>query len=409
LEKRGVAEKGQHIITKSIKFTSAQSYDSNFKKFARFCYKNSLDPAERNIPTLINFLAEEQSNRKSGSLRAYSTSVTTTWDKLYPGENPTGQDPLLSSFLQGAKNLDPEPPVKQQFDIAPLLNLIEGIDESHSKKRFAQKVLTLNVLASLWRPGIDNAQIRFSHSYFTLNGAHYYFQTPPSNDPDSVTFIAYDCKSNNKSICIDRFSNKSLDPVFHSWQYVLSTLSRRSSESKDRLYISNMAKQPPTPVVSATLRNWIKDLFKEVGITLGGHGLRSLAATKALEHGELVNTILEAAVWSNVNTFKQFYLRNQSLLPPVKRKAPASGVGHSTLKKLRYEHSNMESLSGTTTDESLRFKEGYRSLIDKDEEGGVEEREVILLIPPEVPPSKDNNKSACKAGGNTVDLGDLLV
>jgi hypothetical protein len=46
LEKRGVAEKGQHIITKSIKFTSAQSYDSNFKKFALFCSKNSLDPAE---------------------------------------------------------------------------------------------------------------------------------------------------------------------------------------------------------------------------------------------------------------------------------------------------------------------------------------------------------------------------
>ena len=141
-----------------------------------------------------------------------------------------------------------------------------------------------------------------------------------------------------------------------------------------------MAKQPPTPVVSATLRNWIKDLFKEVGITLGGHGLRSLAATKALEHGELVDTILEAAVWSNVNTFKQFYLRNQSLLPPIKRKAPASGVGHATLKKLRFKQSNMESLSGATTDESLRFKEGYRSLIDKDEEGGVEEREVILLI-----------------------------
>jgi hypothetical protein len=70
-----------------------------------------------------------------------------------------------------------------------------------------------------------------------------------------------------------------------------------------------MAKQPPTPLVSATLRSWIKDLFKEVRITLGGHGLRSLAATKASEHGELVNTILEAAVSSN-NTFKNFYLRN---------------------------------------------------------------------------------------------------
>ena len=69
----------------------------------------------------------------------------------------------------------------------------------------------------------------------------------------------------------------------------------------------------------------------------------------------------------------------------------------------------MESLSGTTTDESLRFKEGYRSLIDKDEEGGVEEMDEVLLIPPEVPPSKDNNKSACKAGGNTEDFRDLLV
>jgi hypothetical protein len=59
LEKRGIEGKGQQIIANSLKFTSTQSYDSNLKSLQYY-------PAVRSIPNLINFLAEEQSKKKSG-------------------------------------------------------------------------------------------------------------------------------------------------------------------------------------------------------------------------------------------------------------------------------------------------------------------------------------------------------
>jgi len=328
---------------------------------------------------------------------------------MYPNEPPMGDNSILQKILTGSKNLDPEKPAQPIFNLDPLLENLAAIPSDANRKEKAMKVLALISIASMWRPGIDAAQIRFSLSQFHLNGQSYSFSNPPREKPTSMTLISLNAKNQNKQITIRQFHEQELDPVYHTWIYCQDTSDRRTTDSKDRLYLSNTAKDDTKPVQSQTLLNWMKALFKRANITLNAHKIRGLSSTTALEGGTSMDQILNAASWKSSSTFKTFYLQKPELMPPApKRKAMIQGVGDITLERLSkrgYKHSNIESSSAARTEESLRLDERDRNLIDKDDEGRVEEEEEILLIPPTTHPDMDNVlQSFSKAECSTEDL-----
>jgi hypothetical protein len=408
LASHGLTDAAITIITNKIKTKTQLSYNSNWKKFEEYCLINKLNPTEKSTTNLINYLAQQQQNHPSSSLKAYSTAVCQTWNSLYPEENSISDSPILTSFLAGAKNSDPEAPETPLYNLDDLLNVLAAIPLDAPRRELAMKTHALICISTMWRPGIDAAQIRFSLSTFQLYPLSFSFNNPPKVIPDSITLISLNSKNQNKKIKINKFSEQELDPVYHTWKYATDTLSRRNSSSKDRLFISNTAKDDAKFIQPQTLRNWMSELLKRANIKFTPHKIRGLSSTTALIHGASMDAILNAAYWKSESTFSKFYLHCKSL-NVKKRKPVAQDVGAITLKrhskKLKvYKQSNKESSTGSLSEESLRLDESHRDLIEKDDERSEEVEEELLLIPPSSAHPSNVLQCFSKAECNTGDL-----
>ena len=88
-------------------------------------------------------------------------------------------------------------------------------------------------------------------------------------------------------------------------EYVQRTLKFRGNNAQ--LLLSYH--KPHNPVSTATIGRWLKEVLKRAGVDIqkfSGHSARS-ASAKTLNIS--VKTILDAAGWSNAETFAKFYDR----------------------------------------------------------------------------------------------------
>jgi hypothetical protein len=88
--------------------------------------------------------------------------------------------------------------------------------------------------------------------------------------------------------------------------------------------------KPHRPVTSETIARWIRKVLDNAGIdttTFGAHSTRA-AATSAAKCAKLsVNTIMNAAGWTNAATFSRFY--DKPITP-----ATETNFGHTVLKSI---------------------------------------------------------------------------
>ena len=89
-------------------------------------------------------------------------------------------------------------------------------------------------------------------------------------------------------------------------EYVQRTLRFRGNNAQ--LLLSYH--KPQNPVSSATIGRWLKEVLKRAGVDIqkfSGHGARSASVSAAKTLNISVETILDAAGWSNAETFAKFY------------------------------------------------------------------------------------------------------
>ena len=70
--------------------------------------------------------------------------------------------------------------------------------------------------------------------------------------------------------------------------------------------------QPFTAAKSDTIANWLKKLLFLAGIDTGkysAHSYRASSTSAAAFRGISITTILKSASWTNVDTFKKYYLK----------------------------------------------------------------------------------------------------
>lgn len=116
---------------------------------------------------------------------------------------------------------------------------------------------------------------------------------------------------------------KSLDPVFLIKMLIRLGSDRRTSASTDRLFVT--ACGVPKAASRTTIANWVKSIFKEVGIDAAPGSVRSAVASRSWLDNESVDKIMSRANWKSSKTFQKFYKKEV-------RKNSGSSLKQNTLR-----------------------------------------------------------------------------
>ena len=120
---------------------------------------------------------------------------------------------------------------------------------------------------------------------------------------------AYRSASCAVSWCLHQ--NPSICPVACMECYIDRTAPLRNDSNSESLFIGS--NKPHKPVPSSTIGRWIKEQLKEAKIdtlVFSAHSGRGAAASKALNRGVPVQSILNLGHWSRESTFAKFYKRS---------------------------------------------------------------------------------------------------
>lgn len=102
------------------------------------------------------------------------------------------------------------------------------------------------------------------------------------------------------------YNNVNLCVFAHLKKYLAMSSVLRGSHTQ--LFIAN--NKPYKPVTVDTLARWAKSMLQKSGVditTFKCHSTRSAVASKSFVSGIPIHQILEAASWSSVKTFADFY------------------------------------------------------------------------------------------------------
>ena len=132
---------------------------------------------------------------------------------------------------------------------------------------------------------------------------------------DEIKFRITDrTKTGRDSVTLKKFQEcENLDPVARLEAYLTVTQAWRDKDgSKDGLFLA--INNPHNPVKPCTIANWLTKVMGDSGVdvsTYKAHSVRGASTSKAEGSKSMsCNQIIKAANWSNVSTFKRFYLRD---------------------------------------------------------------------------------------------------
>ena len=159
-------------------------------------------------------------------------------------------------------------------------------------------ILSGNRVNMLTHFDITNMYINENECTFTFS--HVLKATRANFNAEPMTFRAYpECPQ----IC----------PVSTIWEYLSM---RKQLTSDSQFFVTTKPiKGVYKGVSSDTIARWIKKMLGHCGIDSGkytAHSCRAASTSAALFRGVSIGTIVKSASWSNVKTFKKFYLKEIS-------------------------------------------------------------------------------------------------
>lgn len=291
--------------------------------FAHWCDSKNEDPVVCAIPVVLTFLQERLDNGSSPStLKVYVAAIAAS-HSILDGRS-VGKHPLITSFLRGARRLNPPRPRQMPvWDLALVLRALSDTPfepaESIELKVLSFKTALLLALACGKRVGdlhalsVSNACMQFGPDdcMVRLTPRHGYTPKVLSTPfrAQVVTIQAF-CSTEPTS---DSASQKcALCPVRALRAYVDRTSQIRSSE---QLFVCYAGARKGGPLSKQRLSHWIVEAVRlayhsqglDCPIGVRAHSTRSLASSWAWAKGMSIQDICLAAGWSSHNTFAKFY------------------------------------------------------------------------------------------------------
>ena len=314
LAKTGLSDNVIDIMIKGWRLSSRLQYSVYLKKWTNFCKERKHDPLSRNDKKALEFLRKLFKQGYSYSaINTARSSLSTIFD------NPSfGNTTAVQQFMRGVYNLRPNiPRYKATWDVSIVLRHLEKCAPIKylSLQQLSHKLTTLLAL-------VTGQRVQTLHA---LSLTHCHIQK------DMITFniqsiLKHSTPKNKTSNTIDIpafHENKRICPVFCCIAYIKRTRMLRG-ETKE-LFINHQ--KPYKPVSKATISRWIKVTLNKAGINTNiykAHSTRA-ASTSAAAKTIDIGTVLRAASWTNVSTFRRLY----------QKEVPVKGAfGKSILKTL---------------------------------------------------------------------------
>ena len=283
----------KELISNSIRAGTKKKYSSIEEKWVLYCHTRDI-PEKATTTTYANFLAEEFSrNLKYTYIRSYHSALKSytkdvDWD-------------VLDKLMKGMYNRRPPTPrYTAIWDVNVLLNFIREIDTGSSFMNSSKKLSVLLMLLSGNRVNMltnfkitqENMTLTDTECSFRFDNVLKHSRSGKSEPP--MTFLAY---PNDRELC----------PV----QTIISFLQKRA-ELCPEPYLFITTTKPYRRASSQTIARWIKRTMLEAGLNTNvysAHSCRAASSSAAYLAGVGISTILKSASWSNVTTFKKFYLK----------------------------------------------------------------------------------------------------
>ena len=248
---------------------------------------------------MLDFLAHLfDLNKSYRTINLYRSALSST---LKPIDGfCVGKHPLVCRLLKGVFNKRP-PTQKlcQSWSVIQVLDLLKSLSPSSSLdlKTLTLKTVMLLALASAKRCSslsllsIKPGFMELSESRVRLQPDGLEKESGPEHIAPPIVLEAF-------------FEDPRLCPVHYLKAYIRKTESFRKS---DKLFVTMIA--PHTGASTATIASWLVKVISQSGQSGTGGSVRSVSTTRAISRGVSLETVLSAADWARVSTFRRFYFK----------------------------------------------------------------------------------------------------
>lgn len=214
--------------------------------------------------------------------------------------NSIGSKPAVCRLVKGVFNLKPSiPRYSEMWDVDTVLELLRTWP---SLEEIDLKQLTLRTVMLL---ALVSGQRGQSLHALLVNDIK--FSTHKCTVVYSSLLKQSKAGSHMLPLVLDFFNNQKLCVISHLKTYIEKTQDLRHD---NKLFISFV--KPHNHISRDTLSRWIKMVLDMAGIdttVFSAHSTRSASTSAAFRRDANMDSILNAAGWSNDSTFKRFYLK----------------------------------------------------------------------------------------------------
>ena len=301
-ESEGFSAAATNFIMSSWRKKTQEAYDVFIKKWEVFAVQNKMDKISPHVSDGVEFLNHLIDEGYSNSAVATARSALSCYLILWENEKRVtfGTHDAVKRFMKG---LFEEKPVLPRYvctwDVNIVLEMLKSWAPVHklTLKELTFKLCMLLALLSGQRCQTLHI-LSLKHMILTDKKCIFYI----------MSLIKQSRKgSHQKPIELDAFSKcTDLCVVTVLKEYLRRTKTFRKHSENQLFLILN---EPHTPASKDTVARWIKTTLAMAGVNLhySAHSTRMAATSAADKCGVPIETIMEAAGWSNTSTFGKFY------------------------------------------------------------------------------------------------------
>ncbi len=310
-------------LTEARAPSTRRLYALKWGVFVKWCHQAHIDPVVCTVLDVLSFL---QYRLDSGSLpsmlKVYVAAIAAF--RSPQGGQSIGRDPMVVSFLKGARRLHPpRPPSVPPWDLEVVLRALSQPPfeplSSVGLKELSLKTALLLALASAKRIGdlhafsVDSDCIRFGPGDCSVTLRPRMGYVPKSlSTPFKIQTVSLSALSSESAASSEADAQTSVCPVRALRIYIDRSASFRQS---NQLFVCYGGCARGRAVSKQRLSHWIVDAITaaytnqglECPLHIRGHSTRAMASSWAWSRGMSIQDICVAAGWSSENTFARFY------------------------------------------------------------------------------------------------------
>ncbi len=311
------------ILTEARAPSTRRLYALKWGVFVKWCHQAHIDPVACTVLDVLSFLQYRlDSGSLPSTLKVYVAAIAAF--RSPQGGQSIGRDPMVVSFLKGARRLHPpRPPSVPPWDLEVVLRALSQPPfeplTSVGLKELSLKTALLLALASAKRIGdlhafsVDSDCIRFGPGDCSITLRPRMGYVPKSlSTPFKIQTVSLSALSSESTASREADAQTSVCPVRALRIYIDRSAGFRQS---DQLFVCYGGCARGRTVSKQRLSHWIVDAIAaaytnqglECPLHIRGHSTRAIASSWAWSRGMSIQDICVAAGWSSENTFARFY------------------------------------------------------------------------------------------------------